>query len=66
MLHYSKKLGMGFRIKIIRGEKNVVFEDGTDYKKEEMDLLKDVSDDHLKKIHEVKKIFSGILTKETS
>jgi hypothetical protein len=57
---------MGFRVRIIRGEKNVVFEDGTDYKKEEMDLLKDVSENHLKKIHEVKKTFSGTLTKQSS
>ena len=54
MIHYSKKLNQHFNL---RDDGSVVFEDETHYSKEEMYLIGDSSNDGIRAIHGIKKIF---------
>lgn len=61
-IFYSNKLNMNYKIKYdFMNNKIVVFEDDVNYNQEEMEKLKNVSNDNLRLAHEIKKIFKGVI-----
>lgn len=61
-IHYSKKLDMNYKIKHdSNNNKIVVFQDNINYNQKEMDKLKNISDDNLRLVHQIKNIFGGIV-----
>lgn len=59
-IYHSTPIGLNYKLKKDKaGFNRVVFEDGTNYKPFEVELLTGVSEIDLKNIHVVKKIFAG-------
>lgn len=57
---HSTTIGLNYKLKKDKaGFNRVVFEDGTNYKQFEVELLTGVDEIDLKNIHLVKKIFAG-------
>jgi hypothetical protein len=56
-IHHSKKLNLRYKIK----NNIVVFEDNVNYSRQEMNKLKNLSDCAIIKVHNLKKIFKGVI-----
>jgi len=60
--YFSEKLGLNFKVKIDnKGNRRVVFQDNVNYNDYEMEKIKDCNSIQMKNIHNIKKIFGGVV-----
>jgi hypothetical protein len=60
--YFSEKLGLNFKVKNDKNEKRrVVFQDNVNYNDYEMEKIKDCNSIQMKNIHNLKKIFGGVV-----
>lgn len=57
----SQILSEIYRIQVINKETRVIFESGVNYRMNEIRVIKDLDDTKKKNIHNIKKVFGGIV-----
>jgi hypothetical protein len=61
-IYFSEKLKLNFKFKKDNaGKRVIVFEDGINYRNNEVEKIKNCNDTELKNIHSLKKTFKGFI-----